>query len=117
VFLKEKAVAYKGLTSISRLASESGIKASIIRRHINILKEEGTIPKKFATLRSDRILKFLEAVAAGGSNVLEIGKSLGYENPNGLIYMLRKRGYGEYFENMAPTTPAAPETPKTEPIF
>ncbi len=60
--------------------------------HLNQLKVSGTVSKKFATMRSDRLAKALQYYRYSSLSPSAVGRKFGYKNFYSLLSYQKKRG-------------------------
>ncbi len=105
---KEDLITKKQLSQLLNIDSE------ICNWHLSQLKGSGFVPKKFATLRSDRLAKALQYYRYNSLPPSVVGKKFGYRNFYSLLNYQRKKGINvEKEANLTIATLLDPKGPIT----
>jgi hypothetical protein len=75
-----------------RLSQMLSIDHEVCSWHLNQLKLSGFVPKKFATMRSDRLAKALQYYKDNSLSPSAVGRKFGYKNFYSLLSYQKKRG-------------------------
>ncbi|HUL31905.1 MAG TPA: helix-turn-helix domain-containing protein [Thermodesulfobacteriota bacterium] len=82
----------KDLITKRQLSQLLGIDNKICNWHLGQLKREGFVSKKFATLRSERLVIALQYYKQNPLSASDVGKKFGYRNFYSLLSYQRKKG-------------------------
>jgi len=80
------------LITKGQLAQKLNIKEGTCRWHLNQLKRLGLIPKSFATIRSDKLVKALRCHKRGILCTAAVGRKFGYKNFYSILSYQKKKG-------------------------
>ena len=80
------------LITKKQLAKRLNIKEGACRWHLNQLKGSGLIPKSFATIRSDKLVKALRCHKKGILCTAAVGRKFGYKNFYSILGYQKKIG-------------------------
>jgi DNA-binding Lrp family transcriptional regulator len=75
-----------------QLAQMLNIDDKICNWHLNQLKVSGFIPKMFATIRSDRLIKALQCYKNDSLSPATVGRKFGYKNFYSILIYQKKKG-------------------------
>lgn len=88
-----------------QLARRLGVEEGVCLRHLNQLKRAGYISKKFATIRSERLVEALRCYRNDSLSPAAAGKKFGYKNFYSILSYQKKKGLN--IERI-PKSPIAP---------
>jgi DNA-binding Lrp family transcriptional regulator len=80
------------LMTKSQLTQMLNIEVKICNWHLDRLKGSGFISKKFATIRSDRVVKALRCYKVDSLSPAAVGRKFGYKNFYSILSYQKKKG-------------------------
>jgi DNA-binding Lrp family transcriptional regulator len=80
------------LITRKHLAQMLSIEVGVCNRHLDRLKGSGFISKKFATIRSDRLVKALRCYKYDSLPPAAVGRKFGYKNFYSILSYQKKKG-------------------------
>jgi predicted DNA-binding protein YlxM (UPF0122 family) len=85
----------------------------VCRWHLNQLRRAGYVPKTFATIRSDRLIKALQCYMNGSLSPAAISRKFGYKNFYSILSYQKKKGINvERFLNSSIVSHLKQEEPR-----
>ncbi len=99
------------LVTKRKLARRLGIEDRVCLHHLNQLKGAGYIPKKFATIRSDRLAEALRCYRNDSLSPAAAGRKFGYKNFYSILRYQKKKGLNV---EKVPKSPVGPGSNQEE---